>query len=191
MFSLTLMYENSIIRTMFNKLPDLIDPIYFAQHQKSYEVEVPIAIFSRLIEQVLSEDGLVKVSINFFRHTKLRVPAFNLVLETKLALKCQRSLGSFEYLVQSEIVGVFVESMAMAKDIPAEFEVYELIDDKISLYEIIEEELLLNIPLAPIDVKSEMAYQNTQLVEDESDEAPKKQNQQNPFAALKALQKNK
>ncbi len=172
---------------MLNKLPDLIDPIYFAQHEKFYDMAVPLSLFPRLREQVLSEGKLVQVSVQFYRQAKLRAPAFKLTLETSLVLNCQRSLESFDHPIHSEISGVFVESLAMAKDIPSDFEVYEFVGGKISLYEIIEEELLLNIPMAPIDSTRQMAYDNAEqeiaLVESEITQ------KENPFAALKALQK--
>jgi uncharacterized protein len=173
---------------MSNKLPNIIDPVYCSQHEKQYVVSIEQATFLRLVAQVIATDSDVEVSVKFYRNKKLRLPAFDMSLRTQLSLRCQRSLQEFEHLVSVDISGVFVESMALGKDVPEAIEIYEMVSEKISLLEIIEDELLLDIPLAPVDKITKMAYSNinnnskTKLLEKEI-------RKETPFAVLKDLQK--
>lgn len=174
---------------MFNKLPRIIDPVYYAHHEKEYVVSVPQSDFMRLTEQVDSTDNDVEVAVKFFKHKQLRLPALHLKLQTKLSLKCQRSLQLFEHVVELELTGVFVESILLAKDIPESIEVYELVDEEVSLFELVEDELLLDIPLSPVDQSTDLNYRNTEFEEQSSEEKLIKKD--NPFAMLKSLQKDK
>lgn len=173
---------------MFDKLPDLIDPIYSAQHHKRFKARVNQTKFLRLLEHLVTADDDVLVDIEFYRHPKHKLVAFDMHLETVLNLRCQRSMDAFDYPVKSDVTGVFVESLAFAETLPNEIEVYELPEDKLSLIELIEDEVLLCVPLSPIDESREMAYENPPKVDEQTfEEAEPKEN---PFAALKALQKD-
>ena len=180
--------EKEYYPQMFNKLPRIIDPVYYAQHEKEYVVSVPQADFMRLTEQVDSANNDVEVAVKFFKHRQLRLPALHLKLKTTLFLKCQRSLQLFEHAVEVELTGVFVESILLAKDIPESIEVYELVDEEVSLFELVEDELLLDIPLSPIDSSTNLNYKNTEFEEQSSEEKIIKKD--NPFAALKVLKKD-
>ncbi len=177
---------------MLNKLPEWIDPLNSVNHNKRFTSRVNQARFKRLAEVVESTDADVEIQLDFFYDKVLKFPAFVLKIETSLSLQCQRSLTTFELPVSSEVKGVLTESMALAEDLPTDVEVYELESDKISPYEWIEEELLLCVPLAPINEQSSVPdfEDSIDVVEpseaeslDESDDRP------NPFAALQGLKK--
>lgn len=175
------------MRAMFDNLPDLIDPVYCAQHNKRYTARVNQADFSRLKQQLFADDLDVDVSVHFYYHRQFKMVAFDLQIQSQFQLMCQRSLSPFKLDVSSAFTGVFVESMALAKDLPAEVEVYELEPGKISLIALIEDELLLQIPLVPINDNSTMDYQNPE--EDILSEQAHEVRKPNPFAALQGLKK--
>jgi len=178
---------------MFNKLPDFIDPIYSVNHNKRFAGRVNQSRLKRLLEVVNGADREVDVQIEFFYDKALRFPAFIMKLETSLNLQCQRSLESFDLPVATEMKGVFTETLALTQDLPADVEVYELDGEKISLFELVEEELLLTVPLAPIDESSSLPEfkddspkteaENQQGDVDSSTQKP------NPFAMLQELKK--
>jgi uncharacterized protein len=177
---------------MFNKLPELIDPIYSVNHNKHFMGRVNQARLKRLAEMVLSTDHDVEVQLEFYYDKVLRFPAFVMKLKTNLNLQCQRSLKPFDYPVETEVKGIFTESMALIDDLPADIEVYDLEEGKVSPLEWIEDELLLCVPIAPINEQSAMDYANDLM----SDAAtPKKQpsdevfQKPNPFAVLQGLKK--
>jgi len=179
---------------MFNKLPDFIDPIYAVNHDKRFNGRVNQSRLKRVVEVVNDADREVDVQIVFFYDKVLRFPAFTMKIETSLNLQCQRSLKAFDLPVATEIKGVFTETLALTQDLPTDVEVYELDGEKISLHELVEEELLLCVPLAPVDAESSspefdgsskqtnVANQQGQVVDDEP-ERP------NPFAVLQELKK--
>lgn len=178
-----------MIRAMSEKLPHFIDPIYAAQHDKQFVGRVNFDHLKRLHTQVLRTEQDVEVKLLFFVDAELKLPAFTMKLDTTLSLECQRSLRPFALPVQTEIKGVFVESMALTEDIPPDWDVFELEETKLSLLELIEEELLLNIPMVPMDPTSVMDYQND-TSQPSLDESTAETETQNPFSALKGLKLN-
>jgi uncharacterized protein len=153
--------------------------------------------FKRLAALVLDSDREVTVELEFYYDKALKMPAFNMKLETSLNLQCQRSLEAFDFPVTSEVKGVITDSMALVEEIPSDVEVFEVSEDeKVSLPEWVEDELLLCVPLAPTKEGSSMAYENVpEAAEEEiissatesSDEETA--SRPNPFAALQGLKK--
>lgn len=177
---------------MLNKLPDYIDPIASVNHQKHYLGAVEQAKLKRLVEAVIEPAGEVKVDIKFYFDKAVKFPAFEMKLETQVLLECQRSLKTFSHPVKVAIKGVFTESMSIVDEIPSDVEIFELDseEERISLYELVEEELLLAVPMIPVDESAAMAEYakgdlNEEVVlQETADSKP------NPFAALKALKNN-
>ncbi len=174
---------------MFNKLPKFVDPIASVQHNKCFVASVNQGLFSRLAEFTISQENDVEVSIHFFYDKALGFPAFKMSLTTVLVLECQRSLTSFEYLCEAEVKGLFVESMSLVEDIPEDIEIYELSPDeeKISLFDLVEDELLLCVPLSPINESTEIDYQSDESQENLEEEIVA--TKPNPFAVLQGLKK--
>lgn len=174
---------------MLNKLPNLIDPIHAVQHHKRFDARVNQGLFPRLVDATLSHDNDVEISISFYYDRGLKFPAFEMQLNTTLVLECQRSLKAFDYPFQAKVKGVFVESLALADDVPEEVEVYELTSETISLMEMVEDELLLNIPLAPIDESSEMLLTSVGTLPETAEAEIELESKPNPFAVLQGLGK--
>lgn len=186
---------------MLDKLPDLIDPIASVNHHKHFVGRVNQGSLKRLVEAVVKTDGDVEADIQFYFDKAVKLPAFEMKLKAQLMLECQRSLNEFQYFVETSSKGVITESMALVEDLPSDYEVYELNagDDRISLHEWVEEELLLAIPMIPVDKSTEVfplnesdesgrKYEEPSLTEDESSDELE-DSRPNPFAALKALKK--
>ncbi|WP_160326941.1 YceD family protein [Thiomicrospira sp. XS5] len=174
---------------MFDKLPDLIDPVYSSQHDKRFVARVNQERFPRLKQLLVSTEHDVEVDVHFYYHPQYKMHAFDMKLGTVFTLECQRSLKSFDYPSSSSVTGVFVESMALAEELPSDVEVYELSEEKISLMDLVEDELMLSVPLSAIDDASEMDYQNPPE-EDALPEDKELEKKENPFAALKGLKDN-
>lgn len=175
------------MRAMFDKLPNFIDPIVSVQHNKCFAVSVNQGLFPRLVEQTLSQENDVEISIEFYYDKVLKFPAYRMQLKTILVLECQRSLTAFNYPVEVEIEGVFIESLALAEEVPDNVEIYELEGETISLMDLVEDELLLQIPLSPINPSTKMDYDfQADEIELEA-EKEEFETKPNPFAALKGL----
>lgn len=169
---------------MFEKIPDLIDPVQCAEHNRRFKGAVKQSDLKRLYNQLIRSDGLVEVDLVFRRHPKIKSPMFTLKVGTLLCLECQRSLEPFMYEVDTQTSGVFVQSLALAEDLSEDIEVYELPDGKISTYELIEDEILLAIPMVPKQDQESIAWQpdlGSEELETLHEEKP------NPFAMLQQL----
>jgi len=182
---------------MFNKLPELIDPINAVNHDKHIVARVNQARLKRLAALVQDADREVMVDLEFYYNKVLRMPAFIMKLETSLNLQCQRSLERFDFPVTSTVQGVMTQAMALVEDVPSDFDIFEIQEDeKVSLPEWVEDELLLCVPLSPTKEGSAISYVNTFdsaepekiLSEDGAlNKAPA--SRPNPFAALQGLKK--
>ncbi|WFE67984.1 YceD family protein [Thiomicrospira sp. R3] len=169
---------------MFEKIPDLIDPVQCAEHNRRFNAAVKQSDLKRLRQQLVSSDEMIVVDLAFKRHPKLKAPMFTLQVKTRLCLECQRSLQPFWYEVDSEISGVYLPSLALAEGLDEEVEVYALPEGKISTYELIEEEVLLAIPMVPRQDKEILTWQADSLG-DESEAVH--EDKPNPFAMLQKL----
>ncbi|BBP46270.1 hypothetical protein THMIRHAS_16430 [Thiosulfatimonas sediminis] len=179
---------------MLNKLPDFIDPLYAVKHDKHYVGTVKLSRLKRLGELLttdINDSREVTVDIKFYYNKVIRFPMFEMQLATELNLQCQRSLRNFECPIHTEVRGVFTETMALVDDLPEDIEVFELTQEKFSLHELVEEELLLCVPMVPVDPNSSLAYTNT--YDNQQSETNDSQESQpvsrNPFAALQGLKK--
>ncbi len=178
---------------MFDKLPEYIDPINSVNHNKQFVGRVNQSRLKRLAELTVSADRDIQVELNFFYDKALRFPAFTMKLETVLNLQCQRSLNAFDYPINTEVKGIFTTSLALAEDLPADIEVFLRNDDdlKLSAYDWVEDELLLSVPLSPIDQTSSLDYVNDidSMAADDSGSQELSSEKPNPFAILQGLKK--
>ena len=182
---------------MFNKLPELIDPINSVNHNKHIVARVNQARLKRLASLVQDSDRDVMVDLEFYYDKVLRMPAFTMKLETCLDLQCQRSLEQFDLPISSIVKGVMTQSMALVEEVPSDVDIFEIQEDeKISLPEWVEDELLLCVPLSPTKEGSAIMYENT-FESAEKDKIPSDKvalhkvtdSRPNPFAVLQGLKK--
>ena len=68
---------------MFEKLPDLVDPVHCAEHNMRFKASVNQSALSRLQGLVLSTKGEVQIDIRFSIHRGLKSPEFDLSVETE------------------------------------------------------------------------------------------------------------
>ncbi len=172
---------------MLKKLPDFVDPINAVSHDKQFVGSVNQARLPRLVEHLIDAKNEVEVDLQFYYDKGAKLPAAEMKVATTLNLQCQRSLEAFDFPVDHQVKVVFIEALALAEDLPEDLEVFELSDERISLLEWVEEELLLCVPMVPMSRDSHMPeFENDDLQQETPVEEEAKPN---PFAALKALQK--
>jgi uncharacterized protein len=152
------------------------------------ERRYPLSDFNRLRESVvaLSEHDAHEVRARFVFAREQGRPVALVDVEASLPLACQRCLRPIEWPVKSSARLAFVgETDGTADDID-EHDAYEMRAGHVTLIEVVEEELLLALPLvathtAPADCEflaSPVAA---------PDRAPTAEKSQRPFAGLKEL----
>jgi uncharacterized protein len=159
-----------------------IDGLDFAR--KSAEIHGTIAVFdfSRLKDQLFSPDGEVHYRLVGGRSAEGQ---FQLALHLagRLSLICQRCLGPMEFEIDTDTVFFLVsdENRLPAPEDEREDVDYLVADAPIDVVELIEDEVLLGLPLAPMheDVNCNDAL------------SAAKEQKESPFKVLQGLKLNK
>lgn len=132
---------------MVMSLPKFIDPFMLADKNAGIEGELPLSGFDRLDELLSDKSGQVKFSLKFAKAGKFAKVEGHLFAE--LSLRCQRCLGALAWPVAADIKLGIVNSVGLIDRLPHGFEPLLLADEKVAIKDIIEDELLLNLPSVP------------------------------------------
>lgn len=177
---------------------DRLDMRAFALADGSLQADEPLSRFSRLAEEAVAHDGLPPdAQVHWQAHGEMRaaatggVPAPWLHLEAQatLPVTCQRCLGPVQVALVVDRWFRFVadEATAAALDDDCEEDLLAL-EPRPSLHELLEDELLMALPLVPMheECPVPVVLQVGNLPADEAGGAPARPN---PFAELARLKK--
>jgi len=171
-------YYNSPL--MSATLPPVLDAWRMVAARRYFEGELPLSAFTRLKDSLTDSEGVCRYRIEFGRDA-LDLPFVEIRAETQLPMLCQRSLE--RYLQPVDVLqrlGLITEE-AQEAALPEGTEPLLLQSGaEIRPIELIEDELILALPVVPINPES--TELEAEWPEDaDGDEKP------NPFAALAAL----
>lgn len=165
---------------MQTQLPAMANFMRLVELNRTIEGDYPLAEFDRMSDLLLSNEGYVTAKLEFghsvgFACLKAKVSA-------NLLVRCQRCLEPMETVVSGSFKFALVDSEDDFELIPEEFEPYLLKGEEQSIIDIIEDELLLSLPMVTVheEVCSDF-MKNQQKAITAAKEAS------HPFAALKAL----
>lgn len=152
--------------------------------RRSFNGSLPVAQLPRLCEALAAPDGTIAYDIEFDRD-ELGVAYLGLRAQTELTLTCQRTLEPFAWPVRIDTrLGLIVREEDEA-GLPPGYEPLLLESAELRLAEVIEDELLLALPLIPVKPGLEESDRVWSTDPDQT-EAPQRPN---PFAALGSLKK--
>lgn len=154
-------------------------------NQRRFEGSVPLAQMPRLVEVLADSDGECRYVVEFYRDP-LKIDVMHIQLSASLPLICQRSLERFVHQVEiDQRLGLISEESQEAA-MPEGMEAV-LVDrgGDVSPLELIEDELLLAVPLVPVSPNA--SELDPEWVHEEALEEDKP----NPFAALQTLKDHK
>jgi len=161
----------------------------FAQKAKiGFEIQGiwPIKKLNRLCESLLTNEGDIEAELRFDRAGPIPFIVGHITAE--LDLKCQRCMQSVKYPIDTHFKIGMVQNEAQLEKLSDEYEPYLLEDENNHLPDMLEDELLLAMPLVALHDFDCSDYLNEQQTEQdgkvEKTEAEKKDN---PFAVLKDL----
>ncbi|MDD2760235.1 MAG: YceD family protein [Methylomonas sp.] len=132
---------------MSDKLPNLIDPLLFAERRSILEGTLKVAVFERLSDLVLVTDTDVRIKVQFAKEGK-RAVVFG-TIETMLELECQSCLQALSWPVDLSFKLGVVSSLQEADQLEIDCEPLLFDGEKVSLTALIEDELLLALPDYP------------------------------------------
>jgi len=128
----------------------VIDGLEFARTGGKLQGDWPLADFPRLRDALLGNAGSLKYELRGMPEAQGR-PALKLRIEGALQLACQRCLGTLEFPFRIETTLLLAGSQAEIDAEPIEAEGPERIvaGREMPVHDLIEDELLLAIPIAP------------------------------------------
>ena len=164
--------------------PDLkfIKPGLLAERQETIAGNIGLSALQRLREMFSVSDNVVEYTLRFSKDNE----GFIIILggfSVTFNMVCQRCLNPVDIEVANTISLGIVADQTEVNRLPAQYESLVLTEDQISLLKLIEDEVLLSLPISPLH----------RLEECPSDERfkDKPQKKVNPFAVLKDLKLKK
>lgn len=168
------------------KIQISVDPIRAAQKKIDMQGIIPAASLNRLAESTLGICNDIEANLSFeFDHQRLPVVKGNAKVD--LMLECQRCGEAFQYTCETEFIYSPVRADAEEVDLPSAYELVERDEEgEINLFQLVEDELILNLPLIAMhDIKDcrvkEFDTSFGEIVEEK---------RVNPFAVLEDLKRN-
>ena len=164
-------------------LPESVNFLRQVELNRTIEGEYLVSKLTRLSETLLSNEGHINVKLEFghsvgFASLKGKVSA-------SLQVECQRCLKPVETEVSGRFKFGLVSNEEEFELLPEEFEPYLLQDEEQSIIELIEDELLLSLPMVTVHESpcSDFMSEQEKIIKAEKEAA-------HPFAALGALKKD-
>ena len=174
------------------QLPKTFDPRKFARQGKQFEGSLALKQFDRLVDSLADDQGEVKVVLHFHMSEDHRVVLEGHV-EANLKMICQRCLDVAELPVRSDLSLMGVMTDEQAKALPEEYEPLQLHEEPLELIPLLEEELLLALPLVPFHPLDACQSQQDFSTETEEEalvaavKAEEERKSKNPFSVLAKL----
>ena len=156
--------------------------------QIDVDFAIPLSDFPRLPQQPGGPDAEVRGQAQFRREAGLAVA--ELTVRGSVQLTCQRCLAPMRVMVDGSARIVLVASEAEAERVPAEFEPVRAPEGRIRLRDLVEEELLLGLPIVALHASEEDCRPQARDAGIEIEaEGAHEESMQRPFANLSELLK--
>ncbi len=171
---------------MPTRLPDYVDPYRLALKAESLSGDMALASMKRLAQELVDNKGSVAVQLDF-SYDEQRRAMVNGRITTVLTLKCERCLGPMLWPLESEFTLVIIRE-GDPGEIPPEYEQYIMESDRVRLDEMIEDEILLSLPIVPRHADEDCpAMSLLQSGTEQQDAGQQDTERNNPFEVLKDL----
>jgi uncharacterized protein len=165
----------------------LSDVDRLADRQAEVAFEIPLDQMPRVREQFASAGGRVRGVARFRREAGFRVA--ELEMKGSAQLTCQRCLESMQVPIESSAHVALIVSEGEADRVPTEFETVHVPENRIRVRDLVEEELLLTLPISPLHEQAgECGTRGEQHTPDAQQDAPVHETQR-PFERLGELLK--
>jgi len=166
-------------------LPSSLDVWRMVTARRSFEGSLPVSGLTRLVEVLAAPDGEVAYTVDFGRD-EFGVAYVAIRANAPLTVTCQRTLEPFVLPVVIDTrLGLITDERDEAA-LPPGYEALLVEDDgRVAMAAVIEDELLLALPLVPVNPDSTLPEE---LVAPD-EEPPSSGRTDNPFAVLGELKK--
>jgi len=155
--------------------------------RRSFQGSLPIAAMPRLCEVLADDAGLAQYQLDFGRD-EFGTAYVEVRVQASLWLVCQRTLEPFAMPIAVNSRLGLIRSEQEEAALPGGVEPLLVAeDDKLSPVDVIEDELLLALPLVPVNPDGALPEE---VIRPPAEAIPAEERPDNPFAVLREL-KNK
>ena len=110
--------------------------------------ELRLSKLTRLVGMLHSDAGSVRASLKFSQRRDGGL-GVELRYSASVELACQRCLEPFRHEVAGNVNVALADAESMAASVPEGYEAFELTDGRLLPAQLIEDELIVSMPLAP------------------------------------------
>ena len=151
--------------------------------RRCFDGQVPLSELTRLKGLVADTEGQCSYALEFGRDEVLQVAYVELTIDAALPLTCQRSMQRFLLPVSIKQRLGLIRDEEEESALPPDYEALLVPEDgNLHPLELVEDELVLAVPVVALAPGSEAVERDWPATEEEQSKA-------NPFAALAALKK--
>lgn len=168
------------------KLPLTIDVARAAQKRLDYQGVYAPELVARLADTVVSVDSDVECTMSFAIDNQ-RLAVLQGTADVQVTLSCQRCNQSFPHAVHVSYCFSPVSSDEQAEALPEAYEPVDINDfGEIDLLAVIEDELILALPVVPVHDSEHCEVSDADMV---FGKLPAEAEKPNPFAVLASLKR--
>ncbi|WP_083845909.1 YceD family protein [Rhodanobacter sp. IGA1.0] len=166
-------------------LPESVDAWRMVSARRSFEGTLPVASMPRLCGALADTDGSVHFELDFGRD-ELGISYVDVRATGSLSVTCQRTLEPFDLPVTVDTRLGLIRQEREEAGLPPDCEPLLVAEDgRLNPVDVIEDELLLALPLIPINPDSSLPDEAISQEPETSGEGQS----ENPFAVLRELKK--
>jgi uncharacterized protein len=167
-------------------LPESVDAWRMVQARRLFHGSLPLAAMARLRDSLAATAGMVTFDLEFGRDD-LGVAHLHVRADAALPLTCQRTLETFELPVHIDTRLGLITQEAEESALPTGYEPLLTSDGTLRLADVIEDELILALPVIPVKPGALPQVHGGWT----DSEEPKEAVRPNPFAALQKIKVSK
>jgi len=158
-----------------------------ADRQEDIAFDIPLSRLPRVQAKIAGTEGTVSGVAHFRREAGLRVAQIEMHGEAKLV--CQRCLAPMVWPLDGESRAAILANESDADRVPQDLETVHAQDDRIRVSDLVEEEVLLTLPLVPLHADPADCAMEEDVPEPLEEESGPAQETQRPFERLGELLK--
>ena len=163
----------------------MIDPHRLAERGEVRKGRFPLAQMARLSDALRDTSGDASYECRFSMNAVHGVAVAAGVVESELHLLCQRCMKPMRLPVRHTLNVAFVESDREAEDVGDDFDPVIVEDQIVSIRDLVEDELILALPLVPMHESCDGGDNNIEG----QPPAPEEGVRENPFQVLEKLKR--
>ena len=179
-------YDTRPMSEGWSKLLD-IGPL--ADGRAEIDFSIPLKEFPRVLPLLAGPDGTARGRVNFGREGRLAVA--EVAVAADATMLCQRCLAPLNWPLKSTGRAALVATPAEAERVPETLETVLAPEHRISIRDLVEEELLLALPLVPRHENDECAGDRAGTLVEPGSAAEPVGETHRPFGQLSELLKRR